>query len=55
MVGSVTELRECYPDPLERSLRKSLSMLDAHMRRFIGFSPFLCLGEGPDPLEAVGR
>jgi PPOX class probable FMN-dependent enzyme len=38
------DLRECYPAPLERSLRKSLSKLDAHMRHFISLSPFLCLG-----------
>ena len=38
------DLRETYPQPLERSLRKSLTALDAHMRRFISLSPFLCLG-----------
>jgi PPOX class probable FMN-dependent enzyme len=43
-VGTVDALRDCYPQPLERSLRKSLTSLDAHMRRFIGLSPFLCLG-----------
>ena len=44
MVGNLTELRECYSPPLERSLRKSLPALDPHMRRFIGLSPFVCLG-----------
>ena len=48
MIGSATELRECYPQPLERSLRKSLPKLDAHMRRFISLSPFLCLGTSGD-------
>ena len=43
-IGTVDELRDCYPQPLERSLRKSLASLDAHMRRFISLSPFLCLG-----------
>jgi len=43
-IGTLDELRGCYPQPLERSLRKSLPKLDAHMRRFIGLSPFLCLG-----------
>jgi len=38
------DLRDCYPQPLERSLRKSLPALDAHMRQFISRSPFLCLG-----------
>ncbi len=43
-IGTLEELRDCYPQPLERSLRKSLTSLDAHMRRFISLSPFLCLG-----------
>ena len=44
MIGSPTDLRDCYPQPLERSLRKSLTKLDADMRRFISLSPFLCMG-----------
>jgi PPOX class probable FMN-dependent enzyme len=43
-VGTLEDLRDCYPQPLERSLRKSLKTLDVHMRRFISLSPFLCLG-----------
>ena len=43
-IGTVDALRGCYPQPLERSLRKSLPKLDPHMRRFISLSPFLCLG-----------
>ena len=43
-IGTLAELRDCYPPPLERSLRKSLTKLDAHMRHFISLSPFLCLG-----------
>ena len=43
-IATREELRDCYPQPLERSLRKSLTALDAHMRRFISLSPFLCLG-----------
>jgi len=43
-IGTLEELRGCYPQPLERSLRKSLTTLDAHMRHFISLSPFLCLG-----------
>jgi PPOX class probable FMN-dependent enzyme len=42
-IATVDHLREVYPQPLERSLRKSLPQLDAHMRRFIGLSPFFCL------------
>lgn len=47
-IGTLESLRDCYPQPLERSLRKSLTKLDAHMRRFIGHSPFLCLGTSAD-------
>ena len=43
-IDTVDDLRGCYPPPLERSLRKSLTKLDEHMRRFISLSPFLCLG-----------
>jgi uncharacterized protein len=43
-MNTLEELRDCYPQPLERSLRKSLTSLDAHMRQFISLSPFLCLG-----------
>jgi PPOX class probable FMN-dependent enzyme len=43
-IATREELRDSYPQPLERSLRKSLTKLDPHMRRFISLSPFLCLG-----------
>jgi hypothetical protein len=43
-IGTHDGLRDCYPQPLERSLRKSLPALDSHMREFINRSPFLCLG-----------
>jgi uncharacterized protein len=46
--ADVVDLRECYPQPLERSLRKSLTKLDVHMRRFISLSPFLCIGTSSD-------
>jgi uncharacterized protein len=39
-----TTLREVYPAPVERAVRKSLPALDRHMRRFISLSPFLCMG-----------
>lgn len=39
-----TVLRETYPAPQERSVRKTLPALDPHMRRFISLSPFLCMG-----------
>ena len=47
-IGTLAELRDCYPPTLERSLRKSLTRLDEHMRRFISLSPFLCLGTSSD-------
>jgi len=37
-------LRDRYPQPLERAVLKSQRTLDAHMRRFIALSPFMCLG-----------
>ena len=43
-IATREDLRDCYPQPLERSLRKSLPALDVHMRQFISRSPFLCLG-----------
>ena len=56
-MGTLEDLRGCYPRPLERSLRKSLTKLDAHMRHFISLSPFLCLGtsgEGGDDVTPRG-
>jgi PPOX class probable FMN-dependent enzyme len=38
------ELREVYPPPIERARKKTLRELDAHCRRFIALSPFVCLG-----------
>jgi uncharacterized protein len=43
-----TTLREVYPAPSERAVRKSLPALDRHMRRFIGLSPFLCMATSSD-------
>jgi len=47
-IATREELRDCYPQPLERSLKKSLTKLDVHMRHFISLSPFLCLGTSGD-------
>jgi PPOX class probable FMN-dependent enzyme len=47
-IGTPDDLRGSYPQPSERALRKSLTTLDGHMRRFIGLSPFLCLGTSGD-------
>jgi len=42
-IQSVDQLRQVYDLPGERALKKELSVLDAHMRRFIGLSPFLVI------------
>ena len=47
-IAGAGALRECYPQPLERSLRKSLPKRDVHMRRFISLSPFLGIGTSSD-------
>jgi uncharacterized protein len=44
----VMSLREMYPAPHERSVRKTLPALDRHMQRFISLSPFLCLGSSSE-------
>ncbi|MCX6587044.1 MAG: pyridoxamine 5'-phosphate oxidase family protein [Acidobacteria bacterium] len=38
------ELREVYAPAIERARKKTLRELDAHCRRFIALSPFVCLG-----------
>jgi PPOX class probable FMN-dependent enzyme len=44
IVPTLTDLRKSYPAPRERAVLKTQHSLDAHMRRFISLSPFLCLG-----------
>jgi len=43
MIDSLAALRGLYPPAKERSVRKQLSRLDRHCRRFIGLSPFVVL------------
>lgn len=43
MIRSEEELRALYPAPGERSVKKQLSSLDRHCRRFIELSPFCVL------------
>ena len=54
-----THLRELYPAPNERAVRKQLDLLDIHCRRFIELSPFLVMASvaaGTDgPLDASPR
>jgi len=47
-ICDATALRETYPAPVERSVRKTLPALDQHMRRFISLSPFLCMGSSSE-------
>src|SRR5438874_13457551 len=50
-IGSKTELRARYGEPSERAVRKQLTKLDGHCRRFITRSPFLVLAtSGADGL-----
>jgi uncharacterized protein len=43
--GTMSSLRECYTEPpSERAVKKTQHALDAHMRKFIALSPFVCLG-----------
>ena len=40
-IPSLDQLREIYPPPQERSVRKELDHLDRHCRDFIALSPFV--------------
>jgi uncharacterized protein len=42
------ELRQKYGQPIERARLKVLRRLDAHCRRFIELSPFVCVGTSGD-------
>jgi PPOX class probable FMN-dependent enzyme len=59
MTDRDTQLRELYPAPNERAIRKELDHLDPHCRRFIALSPFVVMAsvapgeEGP--LDASPR
>jgi len=55
-ISTLEALRELYPPVLERARIKTLHRLDAHCRRFIGLSPFVCLGTGgEDGLDVTPR
>lgn len=43
MIESADDLRERYPEPSGRAVRKALDRLDGHGRRFVGLAPFLVL------------
>jgi len=42
-IDDVADLRDRYPDAMERARRKQLDHLDGHCRRFIELSPFFVL------------
>ena len=42
-IDSLEQLRALYPAPKERAVRKQLSALDVHCRRFIELSPFVVI------------
>lgn len=46
MIETIEQLRTLYPQPRERSLKKQLSSLDPHCKRFIELSPFLVIATG---------
>ena len=45
-IDSLEQLRALYPAAKERSVKKQLSALDIHCRRFIELSPFVVLASG---------
>lgn len=48
------DLRTIYQQPKRGAVAKNIRRIDAHFRRFIELSPFLCLGTtGPDGLGDV--
>jgi PPOX class probable FMN-dependent enzyme len=42
-IDSIDQLRTLYPSPKDRAVKKQLSALDVHCRRFIELSPFVVL------------
>jgi uncharacterized protein len=45
-ITTEAELRGLYAAPMERAVKKQLSALDVHCRRFIGLSPFVVVASG---------
>ena len=42
-IETVEQLRQLYPPPKDRAVRKQLPALDVHCRRYIALSPFLVI------------
>ncbi|NQW83335.1 MAG: pyridoxamine 5'-phosphate oxidase family protein, partial [Alcaligenaceae bacterium] len=43
MIQTIEQLRGLYASAKERAVKKQLSALDVHCRRFIGLSPFVVI------------
>jgi len=56
-VTTVDALRKLYAAPQERAVKKQISALDEHCRRFIGLSPFVVLAtsDESDHMDASPR
>ena len=51
IVKDITEIREIYGEPMERTIKKQLPRLEKHSRAFIALSPFLVIAStGPSGL-----
>lgn len=46
IIDSVETLRELFPPPGERAVKKQMQSLDGHCRRFIELSPFVVVATG---------
>ena len=44
VIGSESELRSNYGEPMDIAVKKELGKLDKHCKDFISRSPFLCIG-----------
>lgn len=44
VIGSDSELRSNFGEPMELAIQKQLGKLDVHCKNFISLSPFLCIG-----------
>jgi PPOX class probable FMN-dependent enzyme len=45
-ITTIAELRGLYPAPTERAIKKRLTRLDHHCRRFIAHAPFVVMASG---------
>ena len=50
-IRTLQELRALYAEPAARVLRKEVTALDHHIRRFISLSPFVVVASGNDQLH----